>query len=360
MMKATLVYGPLDVRIVDVPKPKAGPREVLVKIRMCLTSGTVIKQYERPYPGWGYPHGLGYEWVGEIIEVGKGINENLIGRKCTNKWWWSFPCDCFFCLRGQPNLCVRIKNKGYGSIEVDDPERGIVRGFFKEYAVLPASLVQLIPEHMSDEDACQIHYLTYAVHGISNVSVGVGDTVAVVGAGAVGVLLMMLTHLHGAQTVAIDPNQSRLDFAKKLGAADYIIKAANTEEAQEKLTELNINDGYEPDVVIEAVGRPETYGEAISLVRRGGQVLLFAGCAPGTSINIDTYRLHYGEIKIVGSMHASLIDYLRAYHLIERGAVKPSIFVSGRYPLARVKEALETHRRGEGLKFAVIPCCRVV
>jgi L-iditol 2-dehydrogenase len=354
MMKAALVFGRKDVRVIDVPKPTLGPGEVLVKVKLCMTSGTTVKEYERPYPGLGYPHGFGYEWAGDVDEVGEGVDKSLIGKRCIFKWP-SSSCSCFFCLRGQPNLCAKIKSKGYGAVHVDNIETGDVSGAFKQYVKFPVAQLRILPEHLSSDDACMIIYVTFAQHGNSNVDIHVGDTVAVIGAGAMGIIQMMLSHLRGAQTIAIDPVQSRLDFAAKVGAADHTINTGNTADAKKKLDELNINEGFGPDVVMEAVGRPQTYEEAIALARRGGQVLLYAGCEQGTSITVETYRLHYEEIRIVGSMHASLIDYERAYNLVERGVIKPSIFISRRFPLERIKEAHELQMKGEGVKFAVIP-----
>jgi len=354
-MKAALLYGPMDVRVVDTPKPAIGPGEVLAKVKICMTSGTTVKMYERGYPGWGYPHGFGYEWAGEIVEVGEGVDRSLIGKKCITKMM-PRACNCFFCTRGQTHLCAHV---GHAldkiRLDIDDPERGRVSGYFKEYVKLPASRVQVIPEYLSIEDACQIPYVAYAIHGINNVDIKLGDIVAVIGAGAMGMIQMMMAHLKGAQTVAIDKNQSRLDFAYKIGAADFTINADNAEEAKKKLKELNINQGYGPDVVIEAVGLPQTYGEAVELVRRGGQVLLFAGAPEGTSVTFNTYRLHYDEIRVTGSVSLTINDSQRAYKLVEAGMIKPSIFITDRYPLSKIKEALELHRAGKGIKYAIIP-----
>ena len=353
-MKAALVYGPMDVRVVDVPKPEIGAGEALIRVKICMTSGTTIKQYVRPYPGWGYPHGFGYEWAGEVEEVGKDVDKSLIGKRCTT----SRPtqaCNCFFCVRGKPHLCARWRDAMKTTKHSDNPETGEVSGRFIEYVKAPASLVNVLPEHLSSEDACQILYVAVAQHGNNNVNIKVGDTVATVGGGAMGMIHLMLSHLRGAQTVCIDKSQSRLDFAKKIGAADYIINAGNTEEAKEKLKELNINEGYGPDVVIEAVGLPETYEEAFELVRRGGQVLMYGGTLQGTTVTFDTYHLHYDEITIVASTAATPIDLVRAYNLVERGMIKPSVFISGEYPLTRIKEALELHRTNKGIKYAIIP-----
>jgi threonine dehydrogenase-like Zn-dependent dehydrogenase len=237
----------------------------------------------------------------------------------------------------------------------DDPETGRISGRFVEYIKAPASLIKLLPDHLSSEDACQIPYVAVAQHGNNNVDIKVGDTVACIGAGAMGMIQLMLSHLRGAQTICIDINQPRLEFAKKIGAADFIINAGNAEEAAERIKELDINGGYGPDVVIEAVGLPETYEEAFELVRRGGQLLLYGGAEQGTRVQFDTYHLHYDEITIVSSTASTPIDVVRAYNLVERGMIKPRIFISGKYPLTRIKEALELHRTGKGIKYAILP-----
>ena len=355
-MKAALLYGIEDVRIIDVPKPVPGPGEVVAKVELCLTSGTVIKQYKRGYPGWGYPHGFGYEWAGRIVEVGEGVDESLVGMKCTSKVAVPDDCDCFFCIRNYKNLCAR-RGHALDKVrrEVDKPEEGIIRGFFAEYVRLPIRWIDLIPEDVPFEDACQIPYLAYAVHGTKRVSINPGDYVAVIGSGAAGILHMMLAHLRGGRTIAIDVNPERLEFARKVGAADYTIQASTAEEVWRAFKDLNINNGYGPDVVIEAVGLPSTYEEAIQIVRRGGQVLLYAGAPEDTSITVDTYRLHYDEITVTGSVGVTPHDYVQAHDLIVNRMIKPGIFISGRFPLSKIKEALELHSSGKGVKFAIIP-----
>jgi len=352
-MKAAYLYGPMDVQVLDVPKPEMGAGEALIKVDICMTSGTTVKQYVRGYPGWGYPHGFGYEWAGRVEEVGEGVDKSLIGERC----FTSRPpraCDCFFCLRGKPHLCASWRDTQRTVKRSDDPKKGEVSGTFVEYIKAPASLIKVLPKHLSSEDACQIPYVAVAQHGNNNVDIKVGDTVATVGAGAMGMIHLMLSHLRGAQTIAIDMNQTRLDFAKKIGAADHIIKAGNTEKTKKKLKELNINDGYGPDVVIEAVGLPSTYEEAFELVRRGGQLLLYGGAEQGTTVTFDTYHLHYDEITVVASTAAAPIDHVRAWNLVERGMIKPSVFISGKYPITEIKEAHELHRTGKGIKYAIM------
>jgi threonine dehydrogenase-like Zn-dependent dehydrogenase len=356
-VKAALIYGPLDVRVIDVPKPKVGKGEVLARIKMCLTSGTTVKRYSKPYLGLGYPTGFGYEWVGIIEEVGKEVDSSLKGKRCItdfSAYLCARPCRCFFCLRGQPNLCA-IKPSKRTIKRSDDPERGIVSGKFKEYDKLPAKYIKIIPEHVSDVNACQIPYVSFVLHGINKVKIDYGDTVATVGSGAIGIIHMLLAHLRGAQTIAIDKNQDRLEFAKKIGAADYTINSSSIEEIKKKFKQLNINEGFGPDVVIESVGMPATYEEAFQLVRSGGQVLMFGGAEKGTKVNLDTFHLHYDEVTIVSSVDLYPIDFERSYKLIEKGMLNLNSLVTTNYSLHNIKEALEKHRQQKGMKYAVIP-----
>ncbi len=353
MMKAALLYGPMDVRVIDVPKPEAQSGEVLVRIDVCTTAGTTVKQYVRGYPGWGYPHGFGYEWAGTIEEVGEDVDKTLVGKRVV----WDRTqraCSCFFCRRGRPNLCAQWASRREEPV-ADDPESGKVSGMYKEYVAAPTSNFKILPEHLSLDDACMIATVTVAQHGNNNVKIVPGDTVAVIGSGAIGLTHMMLSHLRGAQTIAIDKNKSRLELAEKIGAADHTIQTGDAGEAQEKIKELGINEGWGPDVAIEAVGLPQTWEMAFDIVRRGGQVLEYGGCEPGTTVTFDTYKLHYHEITIVSSTTASPIDHERAYNLVERGMIKPSVFITEKIPLVKIREALELHRTGKGVKYAVVP-----
>ncbi len=352
-MKAALLYGPSDVRVVDTPKPKVGSGMVLVKVELCMTAGTTVKQYVRGYPGWAYPHGFGYEWAGEIEEVGENVDKSLIGKNVIGDYS-KRSCSCFFCVRGKPNLCANWARRR-DEPEADDPKIGKISGMYVEYAAVPQTNVRILPKHLSPEDACMVPTVTVAQHGNNNVKIEQGDTVAVIGAGAIGLAHMTLSHLRGAQTIAIDMNKSRLDLAKKIGAADHTIQTGDTKEAQKRIEELNINEGWGPDVTIEAVGLPQTWEMAFDLVRRGGQVLEYGGCEPGTTVTFDTYKLHYHEITVVSSTAASPIDSIRAYNLVERGMIRPSLFITDRIPMSRIKEALELHRAGKGLKYAVVP-----
>jgi L-iditol 2-dehydrogenase len=240
-------------------------------------------------------------------------------------------------------------------LKVQKPKNFETQGAFREYLKLKVDRIEILPENLSFEDAASVPTVAVVAHGNYNVDINPNHTVLIIGAGGIGQLHGLISKLRGAQTVMTDRSQERLDSAKKNDAADWTFVAGTIEEAKNKLRELDINEGWGPDVVIEAIGQPATWEEAIALVRRGGQVLEYGGCKEGTSITVDTYRLHYDEIKIVSSTTHSPIDWTIAYELVKKGRIKPSIFISGSYPLAEIKTALENHMNQKGLRYAVIP-----
>ena len=353
-MKAALCYGPMDVRIVDQPKPLPGEGEVLARVKLCMTSGTTVKQYARGYTGWTYPFGWGYEWAGIVEEVGQGVSTSLIGKKVIPSYYRG-DCKCWFCRHGQPNLCANMRLPRAEELKTQKPRNLEGEGAFREYVKLKVDRMQILPENLSLEDAASVPTVAVVVHGNYNVDINPNDTVLIIGAGGIGQLHGLISKLRGAQTIMIDRSQERLDSAKKNGAADRVLTAGTTEEAKSKLKELNVNEGWGPDVVIEAIGQPATWEEAIELVRRGGQVLEYGGCKEGTTITVDTYRLHYDEIKIVSSTTLSPIDVTIGYDLVLKGLIRPSIFISGYYPLAEIKTALDNTMNQKGLRYAVIP-----
>ncbi len=353
-MKAALCFGPMDVRVVDQPIPIVQAGEVLVKVKLCMTSGTTVKQYARGYPGWTYPFGWGYEWAGIIEDVGRGVGRSLIGKKVIAGYFHR-ECDCFFCRHGQPNLCASIRLLRAEELKAKKMESLDGAGAFREYIKLPADRVQVLPEGLSLEDAASVPTVAVVVHGNSNVDINPNDTVLIIGAGGIGQVHGLYSKLRGAQTIIVDKSQERLDSAKKNGAADIILNAGTKEEAKSKLKELNVNEGWGPDIVIEAIGQPTTWEEAVELVRRGGQVLFYGGCKEGTTITLDTYRLHYDELRIANSTTLSPINRTIAYELVEKGLIKPSKFITASYPMTEIKTALDNHMNQKGLRYAVIP-----
>jgi L-iditol 2-dehydrogenase len=343
-MKAAMYYDIGDVRYEDTDIPEIGPGEILVKVGTALTCGTDVKTYKRGHPLLlqHIPSLFGHEYAGTIEEVGEGVDDFETGMRvvATN----SAPCEtCFYCRKGSPNLCGQLKTT-------------LVNGSFAEYIRVPAPVVKWnthrIPDSLSFRDAALTEPLACVVHGIEESNIQLGDIVTVIGAGPIGQMMVMLAKKSGASTVIVsDLAKLRRDMAKRAGA-DVVIDP-NEEDAVERVKEET--GGYGADVVIEAVGIPALWEQAIDMTRDAGMTVLFGGAASGTKFEVDTVRFHYGQLTIKGVFHLAPIHVEKALKLIIAGDVDSDILISDEMPLERVTEALELMSQGKTMKVAIKP-----
>jgi len=342
-MKAALLYGVKDLRVENVDMPEVGPGEILVKVKAATTCGTDVKIFQRGYVGGviEYPTVFGHEWTGDIVKVGEGVPWLKDGMRV--RAGNSSPClRCKMCQKGKYNLCEDMM---------------WLWGAYAEYIKVPPRIVmfntQEIPPHITYEEAAVTEPLACVLHGIEEANIRLGDTVAIIGAGPIGLLHLQTAKKMGAEKVVIsDLVDERLEVAQKLGADETV--NAKRHNPVEKVREFT--DGYGADVVIEAIGLPATWEQALKMVRKGGTVLEFGGCPPGTEIKVETELLHYGEVTVFGTFHATPVHFKKALNLIASGAVKVKPLISRKMKLEEIKDAFEiltTSKRD--LKIAVHP-----
>lgn len=327
-MKAAMLYGIKDLRVEEVETPKVGAGEVLVKIRAATTCGTDLKIFQRGYVEKviKLPTVFGHEWAGDVVEVGEGLEWPSKGMRV--RAGNSAPClRCRMCQKGKYNLCENMI---------------WLWGAYAEYIKVPAHMVivnmQEIPQHVSYEEAAVAEPLACVLHGIEEAKVKLGDSVAIIGAGPIGLLHLLTVKKMGAEkAIIIDLVEERLDFAKKLGA-DKTVNAGR-ENVLERIKQLT--DGYGADVVIEAIGLPTTWEQALKLVRKGGTVLEFGGCPPGTEIKLSTEQLHYGEVTVMGAFHATPLHFRKALNFIASKTIDVKPLITAKMKLEEIKEAFE-------------------
>jgi L-iditol 2-dehydrogenase len=343
MMKAAMLYGMKDLRVeeVDVPKPGAG--EVLVRVKAATTCGTDLKIFQRGYVEnvIKLPTIFGHEWAGEAVEVGEGLSwpEKGMRVRAGN----SAPClHCAMCQKGKYNLCENMI---------------WLWGAYAEYIRIPARMVlvntQEIPEDVSYEEAAITEPLACVLHGVEEARVKLGDTVAIIGAGPIGLLHLLTIRKMGVEkTIMIDLVDERLEFAKKLGADETI--NGRTENVIQRVRDLT--GGYRPDVVIEAIGLPATWEQAIKLAKKGGTVLEFGGCPPGTEIKVNAEQLHYGELTVLGTFHTTPLHFRKALSLIASRAIDVRPLITRRMRLEDIKEAFQILSTSKSeIKIGIIP-----
>jgi L-iditol 2-dehydrogenase len=342
-MKAAMLYGVKDLRIEDVEVPEVEAGEVLVRVKAATTCGTDLKIFQRGYVKKviRLPTVFGHEWAGEVVEVSEGLDWPKKGMRV--RAGNSAPClHCAMCQKGKYNLCEDMI---------------WLWGAYAEYIKVPARMVlvnmQEIPQHVSYEEAAITEPLACVLHGAEEAGVKLGDVVTVVGAGPIGLLHLLTAKKKGAgKIISIDLVEERLNFAKKLGADETI--NAGKENVVEKVRRLT--SGYGADVVIEAIGLPATWEQALKLVRKGGTVLEFGGCPPGTEIQMDTELLHYGEVTVRGAFHATPLHFKKALNLIASRTIDVRSLVTRKMTLEEIKKAFEILATTKSeIKIAITP-----
>jgi L-iditol 2-dehydrogenase len=255
----------------------------------------------------------------------------------------SAPClHCTMCQKGKYNLCENMI---------------WLWGAYAEYIKVPARMVlvnmQEIPAHVSYEEASVAEPLACVLHGIEEAGVKLGDNVAIIGAGPIGLLHLLTVKKMGVEkAIMIDLVDERLDFAKKLGADETI--NSGRENAMEKVREYT--SGYGADVAIEAIGVPATWEQALKLARKGGTVLEFGGCPPGTEIRLDAEQLHYGEMKVLGAFHTTPLHFRKALSLIASRTIDVRPLITRKMKLAQLREAFNILSTSKNeIKIAIVP-----
>ncbi|RLI42171.1 alcohol dehydrogenase [Candidatus Bathyarchaeota archaeon] len=342
-MKAAMLYGVKDLRIEDVEIPKVGLGEVLVKVKAATTCGTDLKIFRRGYVEKviKLPTVFGHEWAGEVVEVGEGLEWPKKGMRI--RAGNSAPClHCTMCQKGKYNLCENMI---------------WLWGAYAEYIKVPARMVlvnmQEIPQHVSYEEAAITEPLACVLHGAEEANIKPGDTVTIIGAGPIGLLHLLTAKKFGAgRVISIDLVEDRLNFAERLGVDETV--NAGKEDVVERVRELT--SGYGSDVVIEAIGLPSTWEQALKLVRKGGTVLEFGGCPPGTEIKVNTEKLHYGELTVRGAFHATPLHFRKALNLIASRTIDVRPLITRKMKLENIREAFDILMTSKKeIKIAIIP-----
>jgi len=343
-MTAAVLYGKEDVKIEQVPIPTLDEGEVLVKVQVALTCGTDLKVYQRGYHARMIvpPALFGHELAGVVSEVGPGVRGFKPGMRVVALN--SAPCGaCFYCSKHQENLCEDLLFNN---------------GAYAEYIRIPRRIVEAnmlaIPRQISFEEAAIVEPLACVLRGLHETKLEIGDSVAVIGAGPIGLMFVQVAKLSGCNVISVVKRDSQVAAARRAGANTVvqITKVDDPVQAVRKLTP----DGRGCDVVIEAVGRPQAWEWTIDMVRKGGTVNFFGGCASGTTVALDTQRLHYNELTLKATFHHTPETVRKAFSLICERKINGTDYITGEAPLSRLQQVLRhmLNRNGD-IKTAIIP-----
>lgn len=342
-MLAAVLYGKEQLRVEPVAVPKLGEGDILVRVRAALTCGTDVKVFRRGYHARMIipPAVFGHELAGDVVEAGSAVKNFRPGQRVVAAN--SAPCQqCYYCLRGQENLCEDLLFNN---------------GAYAEYIRIPGRIVQRntyeIPAHVSYQDAALVEPLACAVRGLEETGVRPGDNVSVIGLGPIGLMFVRLAKASGARVIALGRRAAQLERAASVGANELISTA---EVADPVKAVRDLTGGRGVDVAIEAVGKPQTWELAVHMLRRGGTVNFFGGCPNDARVTLETQLLHYSEITCKASFHHTPAHIARALELVSDGVVTAKDFVNREEPLTNLLEVMRHLMSHNGhLKTAIIP-----
>ena len=314
-MRAVIFHGPRDIRLEERPVPAPGPGEAVVKTGAALTCGTDFKAFRQGHRVLlgDYPSPFGHELAGTVAAVGRGVKTVKEGDRVVVAN--SAPMDrCFWCERGQNHLCPKLK---------------LHNGAYAEYDLVPAHIVKGNLHKLKASTPFEVGALaepfSCAIHAAAVMGAAKGERALIVGAGPMALLLVHALRARGARVGVLGRSKDHLAAAKTAGA-EAVFSALDGEQAEPVRAWA---EGRGPDHVFEAVGKPETYLAAVGLVRDGGKVCLFGGCAQGTTVPFDVHRLHYKQITLHGVFHHTPPHFAEAVRLLAAGKVRTDLLVRG-------------------------------
>lgn len=345
-MQGAVLVGPEAIEIREVPVQRPGPGEILLKVEAATTCGTDVKVFRRG----GHPRMLkaptlfGHEMAGYVAAVGAGVGNVTSGDAVVVSN--SAPCmACTPCRMGRENLCEDLH---------------YLNGAFAEYLLVPARFVErslyAVPDGLSFARAALAEPLACVLHGVEACDLpryqALGPAeIVVFGAGPIGLFFVAVLAQAGQRVLLADPNPARLAVGKALGAAKTIEIARGGGQAE--LVRARTAEAKGAWIAVDATGQPAVWSDAIESVRPGGLVNLFGGCAPGTSIPLDTHLVHYSEIALKGVYHHRPAVFRRAVEMLADPAFPADLLLTGIRPIAKLVEALQSMIRKESLKVVI-------
>ena len=330
-MKVATWRGADRFTLDDALEPAAGPGQVVVDVHAAGICGTDIHATQGLFP-WTPPLIMGHEYSGIVREVGRGVSRRLIGKAVACEP--SYGCgQCAACANGRISQCLRATRVGG----------------FAERVVLPLSCTHPLPRGLDPVTAALAEPAACCLSGLEMYRMPRDATVLVIGGGIMGLITMAMARTRGAKRLVLsDPLDERRAIARKLGA--HVVIDPTRESLDERMRELTKGRG--PDVVCEAVGKPELVAEALRLVRPTGVVQLVGVNPKGSRLPLDLFDVHFREISIHGA-YGRGTAFRRALALLPKLGLKR--LVTGRFPLDRIGEAFAHASAGRGAKTVMMP-----
>ncbi|RKY85696.1 hypothetical protein DRQ09_06935 [candidate division KSB1 bacterium] len=329
-MRAAVFYGPSQpLKVEEIEKPKIKDNEILVKVAGCGVCHTDLHYIDHGVPTFKKPPIiLGHEPSGIVTETGKNVKNFKEGDRVLLPA--VLTCGiCEFCRTGRENICQNMMMFG-----------NHIDGAYAEYVVAPAKDAFHLPEEIPLEEGSIIaDAISTPFHAVKNrAEVKPGDTVVVYGCGGVGINVVQIANAVGGSVIAVDIQDGKLEWAKKLGAS-YVINPDKEENIGKKIKKLT---GGGADIAIEAIGKPETIQAAFSTLRKGGRLVIVGYSAK--DVLLSAPKIMFFEMEVVGSLGCRPVDYPKCIELARTGKIKIKELVTNKFPLDKINDALDLLR----------------
>ena len=344
-MKAGILHAPKNLRYGNAEDPRPSHDNIIVKVKSATICGTDIRIFMgQKIKGINYPTILGHEFAGEIV------HSELTGTFSVGNQVALCPfisCgQCKICKVGKENLCNKGLAIGY---ELD--------GAFAEFISIPATAVaagnvRLLPDDVTTREAALLEPLACVINGQEKISLKHGESVAILGAGPIGLLHLKLAKSRGAsKVIVLDPNEKRLEIAHQWGATRTI------NPMKENVCDVvrRETDGEGVDVVICAVGKTELTRIATQIAAFGGRISLFAGFSNGETAAMDVNDIHYRELEVVGAFGLTRAAFDKSFDLLISKSLNLREMITDEFPLDEIEEAFKVSASGNAIKVLISP-----
>lgn len=347
-MLAAVYHGIEDLRVEEIPEPRFGEDEALLRVKAAAICGTDLRILASGH--FKIPEEmtriLGHELAGEVVEVGSRVSGLVPGMRVAIAP--NIGCGtCEECIQGRDHLCRHYEAFG---ISLD--------GAFAEYMRIPGPFIRrgnivLIPEGISYEEAALNEPFSCCYHGSRACRIKPGDVVLIVGAGPIGIMHLLLARLSGASSVIV----SEIIEERWLQALEFGADVAINPGKEDLLAAVReVSHGRGADVIVVAAPSPPAQEQSLDLAATRGRINFFGGLPKGSQlIRFNSNRVHYREIMVTGTTGSSNYEFRRSMEIIASGRVALSRLISARFPLSEAREAFTVAAGKKALKVIINP-----
>lgn len=342
-MKVVVIVDERCVEIKEVREPQPKANQILMKIRACAIctweQRTYTRESKMPLPFVG-----GHEIVGEIAALGEGVSETEfpIGKKIVARLI-NVCGKCYFCRRGEENLCVEMNDLDSSDMEIPGT------GGMGEYLNVNTSQVYKIPDELPDEVGVFAEPLACVLNSIEKGKIELGDDVVILGGGIMGMLHLLSAKLSGARVIMSEPDEKRREIAESLGCD---ITFSPLEKAPVEYVK-SLTEGRGAEVVFNTTPISIVAKQAVEMTAYMGRCVMYSSQHPDKPFEISPNRLHNSEAIVTGAVSPSVRSFNRAVNMLAKGILNPKSLVSGVYSYDNAKDAFEAAVRPDTFRIIV-------